>query len=299
MGYGWGPAVAVGNLAVADVIIASGSLWVASDTANQVARINPTTQATIATITGFATPTRGLHYAFGDIWVGDGNGVNRVSTTTNAVTATISVPTVRCLTSDGTYVYAGHNSGIERIDPSTNTSVFTSIGTITDLVVGNGFLWATTSSGLLKRNLGTVAAVATITNTTNNFQSVNYLFSDIWASVRGAGATNSRVLRINASTNAVIATITQASFGTDLFYQMDSNSVELCIGSSSGVVFINASSNTFASLLVSSGTSTNITGLAANTDNRIWATVSDPSSNSFVRRIDLVSGIFTDGASHL
>jgi streptogramin lyase len=112
---------------------AAGSVYITQPALGTVLRVDPSTLALQATITTGDVPAD-LVYAFGDVWVsvqdqaGPSNPtVQRISTSTNTVTASIAVPgtTPDIIRANSTDIYFGDTSrNTWKINPSTNAVEF-------------------------------------------------------------------------------------------------------------------------------------------------------------------------------
>jgi DNA-binding SARP family transcriptional activator/ABC-type branched-subunit amino acid transport system substrate-binding protein/DNA-binding beta-propeller fold protein YncE len=155
------------------LVVAAGSLWVASSATDRVFRIDPTRRTVVAEIPIAAAPGQrvagpyGLAAGFGSIWVADSlaGAVTRVDPRLNAVTATIRVgrrPTRLAAGEGAVWVLSASDSTVSRIDPRTN-AVGPTIrvgGLATDVAAGAGAVWVTVAGGTPAPSAVTAPAVA-------------------------------------------------------------------------------------------------------------------------------------------
>jgi DNA-binding beta-propeller fold protein YncE len=146
--------VMVASDCAADVIFAADSVW--TTTSDGVARIDPATDAIVATITAGAFPHR-LVVAAGSLWVtvADPTTLVRIDLATNKIVARIPIGSPMALAAaDGGVWVAGATAGsIVFVDARTNTST-TSIAVgdaPSGIVVFEGELWATSGARRLVR----------------------------------------------------------------------------------------------------------------------------------------------------
>jgi len=141
------------------VAAGTGSIWMITDTAGTLARIDPDTNAVVAEITvpaGVSAMALGL----GAVWVTSSSGhtVTRVNAATNVVEETITVgrgPVSVAIGEASVWTMNGGDSTVSRIDPKTNkvtetikSGVAGARGTI---VVGEGSVWLSASGTPLTR----------------------------------------------------------------------------------------------------------------------------------------------------
>ena len=101
------------------------SIWVTDNGSNTVSKVNPATNAVVATV-AVASQPRGITFDGTSIWVASTSGtVSRIDPATNAVIATVAVTGNPSMISTGAgAVWVSRLSGIvSRIDPATNTVV--------------------------------------------------------------------------------------------------------------------------------------------------------------------------------
>ena len=111
-----------------------GAVWITHATDNTVSRIDPGTNAVVATIDVGAQP-RGVAVSPGAVWVGNSGGptVSRIDSSTNRVVATIRVGPARAASDlmsvaaggDAVWVGVPNLNAVVRIDPATNAVVST------------------------------------------------------------------------------------------------------------------------------------------------------------------------------
>jgi YVTN family beta-propeller protein len=201
------------------------SIWVVNARSDSVSRVDPVSNIVVATISVGATTGMGIVAAEGAVWVTnfDANTVTRIDPATNLVAATIPVgssPSGIDATPGAIWV-AEHrgdpNGGVSRIDPATNSVVAriplgaqsccgpTQIGTTPDAVwVGVPNLSAPPELVRIDPDTTSVEAVIFPEKGAVN-GGMAATGSDVWA----AGGINvpSRLLRIDAGTNTISATI--------------------------------------------------------------------------------------------
>lgn len=117
-------AVTVGDLPT-DIAVTSNRIWITNAGSGTVTKINPNTNATIATVT-VGTDPGPIAYDGTAIWVANRGGgtISRVDASANTVVATIPVGgTPSGITTDGTgvWVTVTDTDTAVRIDPATNT----------------------------------------------------------------------------------------------------------------------------------------------------------------------------------
>jgi len=129
------------------VAVGDGSVWVAAGGLGRLARIDPRTNETVATIEAGVVPA-GIAVGGGAVWVTDvyGNAVTRVDPKTNIVVETIRVgqgPTAIAYAGGAVWVAASLDDSVVRIDPETNApAARIDVGDLpAGIAVGRGAVW--------------------------------------------------------------------------------------------------------------------------------------------------------------
>jgi DNA-binding beta-propeller fold protein YncE len=166
--------------------------------AGTAAAIRPMASWTLASRGGFA-------FGFGSAWVADGSTVLRINPNTNRTARRIGVNgTASWLFSAADSIWAATSDGTVRIDPRKNRVV----GKVkAGRLFAFGSLWDVTSDGDVIRidpGAGEVTARVHIQASPNWQPQISAGFGSIWV----ASADLHEVVRIDAKTNRVIATIT-------------------------------------------------------------------------------------------
>jgi len=142
-------AVAVSLRQAGPLATGAGSIWMVTDAAGTLARIDPDTNAAVAEITvpaGVSAITFGL----GSVWVTSStlSSVTRVNGDTNVVVETIAVgrsPLSVAVGEGSVWTMNGGDGTVSRIDPKTNKVVETIKSGVTaatgTMVVGEGSVW--------------------------------------------------------------------------------------------------------------------------------------------------------------
>ena len=137
----------------------TGSIWMVTDTAGTLARIDPDTNAVVAEIY-VPRGVSGLAIGMGAVWLTSvtDNTVTRVNAATNVVEETIKVgrgPVSVAFGEGSVWTLNGGDSTVSRIDPKTNkvtetikSGVSATSGTI---VVGEGSVWLSATGMPLTR----------------------------------------------------------------------------------------------------------------------------------------------------
>ena len=113
-----------------NVVFDGSDLWVSSENANNVSKIDPVHDDVSFTITADTHGPTELSFDDTDLWVAnrDSNSVSRIDRATDQLTATISIGvSAIAICTGGGFVWAASNtaSQVVKIDPSTNTVVQT------------------------------------------------------------------------------------------------------------------------------------------------------------------------------
>ncbi|MSO50449.1 MAG: hypothetical protein EXQ49_11235 [Acidobacteria bacterium] len=137
----------------------TGSVWMITDTAGTLARIDPDTNAVVAEIALPAGVTA-MAFGMGALWVtsSSGDALTRVNAATNVIEETIKVgrgPVSVAAGEGSVWTMNGGDSTVSRIDPKTNkvTETIKSgvAGTSGALVVGEGSVWLSANGMPLTR----------------------------------------------------------------------------------------------------------------------------------------------------
>jgi YVTN family beta-propeller protein len=209
MPYVLGPTVTVGTNPIG-VAFGSGSLWVANLGSGTVSRIDPATLSVTATIT--LASAKHVVYAFGSLWVHNGNNVSRIDPSTNTITATIVVGSdTYDLTADSTHVWVAVRLAqfVRRIDPTTNT-VTASIPASYPLSVATGFgsIWIGTSNYTIDRydasTLGFTASIAL--SLTEDATALHCAFGRVWATTNQLTSPRFSMREIDPASNTIVST---------------------------------------------------------------------------------------------
>jgi YVTN family beta-propeller protein len=147
------------------VAIGEGSIWAVSGGVGQLARIDPRTTRTLASIEAGLLPA-GIAVGGGAVWVSDvsGNAVTRIDPKTNIVEETIRVgqgPTAIAYGAGAIWVALSLDDAVVRIDPNTNApAARISVGDLpVAIAVGEGAVWVANAGD------GSVARIDPIRNT--------------------------------------------------------------------------------------------------------------------------------------
>jgi YVTN family beta-propeller protein len=214
MTYVLGPTVTVGTNPIG-VAFGSGSLWVANLGSGTVSRIDPATLSVTATIT--LVGAEHVVYAFGSLWVHNGNNVSRIDPSTNTVTATIVVGSdTYDLTADSTHVWVAVRLAqfVRRIDPTTNT-VTASIPANYPISVAAGFgsIWIGTNNYTIDRydatTLAFTASIALVS--TEDADRLHCAFGRVWALTRRFISPRFGVREIDPASNTIVSTLRSGS----------------------------------------------------------------------------------------
>lgn len=138
--------------------VGAGSVWILSDSAGVLTRINPQSNTIQAKI---SVKPNSFCAAFGyrSVWISNShsNSVQRIDPVTNKVVATIPVgPIPRFLAAgeNGIWTLNQGDGTVTRIDPQSNTVIATIDarvpGTGGDIAVGGGLVWVRAKSRLLQ-----------------------------------------------------------------------------------------------------------------------------------------------------
>ncbi len=141
------------------LLMATGSIWMITDTAGTLARIDPDTNAVVAEI-----PIQGganaLAFGMGAVWLTSSSGdtLTRVNAFTNVVEEVIKVgrgPVSVAIGEGSVWTMNGGDSTVSRIDAKTNKVAETIksgvAGTSGAIVVGEGSVWLSASGTPLTR----------------------------------------------------------------------------------------------------------------------------------------------------
>lgn len=191
------------------IIYAGGYIWVSNYiSSGTVLKIDPDTNAIVATITGFSYPY-GLTYDGTYIWVANSTKASRIDLTTNTITANVNVGTgAYGITYGGGFIWVvnGTAGTVTKFDPLELTTTWTiTVGTNPNLVTyGNGYVWVGnySSNTVTKINAVTNAIAATISVGTSPY-GVVYHDGYVWVSNFGTDS----VSKINATTDAIVSTV--------------------------------------------------------------------------------------------
>lgn len=150
-----------GELSVA---VGAGSVWLLTDTAGVLSRVDPATNQVVAQIK-VAPNSFAAVFGFGSVWITNTGAprtsapgaVQRIDPTTNRVVATIPVgPTPRFLAAGegGVWTLNQADGTVSRIDPKTNAVVATIPADVPgfggDIAAGAGRVWVRASKLLLQ-----------------------------------------------------------------------------------------------------------------------------------------------------
>ena len=204
-------------LAGGSMVAASGSIW--TDSSKGIQRIDPATNAVVATIPMPNSYGIGLAAGADAVWAADFDQsvVRRIDPATNQVVATIPVGANPAAVTvfDGNVWVANHRSGsVSRIDPSTNTVVATvkaglvGKGGPQPIAVGFGDIWTGVS------NTNSVVRIDPLTNdakanvklrsTALACGQIAVVRSALWISSCGVRAT---ISQIDPKANKAVSTV--------------------------------------------------------------------------------------------
>jgi virginiamycin B lyase len=212
------------------VLVTENAVWVATTKPYAVQRIDPATDKIIATVALSGEACSGQTYAFGSIWVplcGNNPALVRISTATNAISATLPVgpvDTEESITAsdDSVWIVTDRNSTLDRIDPISNNvrqKIPIPPGSYNPLF-SNGVVWVT---GVENNILTAVdASTGKVMESFPIGSKPRFLFSgggSVWLLNQGDGS----VSRIDEKTRKLVATIQVGIPGTggDLVYAED------------------------------------------------------------------------------
>lgn len=183
-----------------DLVSDGTSVWVTLRGSNQVAKINPSTNAVTTSVTVGADPT-GIAYAGGFIWSTNivGQTVSKIDTGSNTVSATITFPggtgPNKCV-GGSSYLYVGAytTSKVYKIDLVTNAlgGSPVTVGTQpTGLCVAFGYLWVVhDNNGVIEQiDMTTDTVVGTVDASTFSTNNQDIEASDDSLFVTAAGAS--------------------------------------------------------------------------------------------------------------
>lgn len=147
------------------IVAAEGAVWILSDIRGVLTRVDPSTNAVVATIRTKPNSFAAMA-GFGSIWItntgpegftGPGT-VQRIDPLTNQVVATIEVgpaPRFLAVGEGAVWTLNQEDGSVSRIDPQTNQLVATILcgvpGTGGDIAVGEGSVWVRAKKELLLR----------------------------------------------------------------------------------------------------------------------------------------------------
>jgi virginiamycin B lyase len=142
--------ISLGIQSAGPVVTGASSIWMISDAAGTLVRIDPDTNAVIAEV---VIPAGSQAMAFGEgaVWVASAakNSVTRINGDTNVVIETITVgpgPVSVTTGAGSVWTLNGGDGTISRIDPKTNKVTKTIKASVTgktgSIVVGEGSVWA-------------------------------------------------------------------------------------------------------------------------------------------------------------
>lgn len=152
-------AVSVAIRSAGPLVTGTGSIWMITDTAGTITRIDPDTNAAVAEIT-VPSGANAIAFGLGAIWVTSsaGSTVTRVNGDTNVVVETIKVgrgPTSVAIGEGSVWTMNGGDGTVSRIDPKTNkvtetikAGVTSAMGTI---AIGEGSVWLSAAGTPLTR----------------------------------------------------------------------------------------------------------------------------------------------------
>ncbi len=152
-------AVAVTVRSAGPLASATGSIWMITDTAGTLARIDPDTNAVVAEVT-VPAGVSAMVFGMGALWVSSstGNTVTRVNAETNVVEEEIKVgrrPVSVAVGEGSVWTMNGGDGTVSRIDPKTNKVIETIksgvAGASGAIVVGEGSVWLSASGTPLTR----------------------------------------------------------------------------------------------------------------------------------------------------
>jgi len=215
-----------------------GSVWMPDS--DEVLRIDPTTNETIATIeigAGAGSST----LALGSVWVETNEGTFRIDPVTNEVTGTI--PAGRVFGFGSFWAWTGF--AVERIDPETGEAQEIEVPDTTggdwepQLAVGLGSVWVGSGDAhkVFRIDPVTDKVVATVDGISEDYSLlvVGVGFGSAWAHANAAGESGI-LYRIDPASNEIVATIpvgdgsggeyggTQIAFSADSVWTADSSS---------------------------------------------------------------------------
>lgn len=151
--------ISLGIRSAGPVLSAASSVWMISDSAGTLARIDPDTNAPVAEVM-VPSGSSAMTFGEGSVWVVSPtqNSVTRVNGDTNVVLETITVgkgPVAVTTGAGSVWTLNGGDGTISRIDPKTNKVTQTIKAGVTGktgaIVFGEGSLWASTPGVPLTR----------------------------------------------------------------------------------------------------------------------------------------------------
>ena len=221
------------------------NLWIPYYLSNQVVKLNPRTNAVIATVAVAGSPVDAV-FDGTSIWVArlDADSVVRINRQTNAITATVPVGDgPASIEYDGSRLWVGNrNAGtISKIDPVTATVVATvtmfSGDSPRDLEFDGTSLWASSgNSAIRKINVLTNKITTSVTTATDTGQ-MAFDGTYLWASSFSANT----VLKIDPTSNTVVNTVSVGVAPSGLAF--DGSLIWVAVRGSGAVKRIDASTN--------------------------------------------------------
>ena len=202
------------------VVLAAGAVWVGTTGPNAVQRIDPRTNARVATVALPGTPCAGLAAGFGSLWVplcAEPNALARVDLKTHAVTLVAGVgPADReggiTTSADSVWLVVDAQGSLLRIDPATGRvrqTVRVPPGSYNPLYFG-GVVWVTRAAGAELTAVD--AASGTVVGSTPTGPNPRFLTAGA-GSVFTLNQGDGTLTRIDARTRRVVATIALATPG--------------------------------------------------------------------------------------
>lgn len=195
------------------------AVWVSSRTTGSVTRIDPRTNAIVATVALGHEPCTGPIGAFGSLWVGECGqpGLARIDLKTNTLTATIksaisSNPRALATGVASIWLITDLKGTLARFDPATNAAVaeINLPAGSNALAFGQGALWATSPQDhtLVRINPYNNLLVETI-KVGKSPRAVSAGEGAVWTLNHGDGT----ISRVDSKTNKVAATLTVGAVG--------------------------------------------------------------------------------------
>jgi virginiamycin B lyase len=194
------------------MVVASDSVWVASDKTNRVVRLDARTN-TVAGFVDVGGPCSGLAAGFGSLWVPSCAGHSLVRIDLKSMKVVATIPAGPADSEGGIATGAGSvwmvmapNGVLARIDPSTNrvlAKIEIPKGSYA-VAFENGSAWITSSAGNLLTRVD--AATNTVVSTTDVGKAPRFLTvgaGSVWTLNQGDGT----ISRVDATSGKAVATI--------------------------------------------------------------------------------------------